>query len=67
MIIFSASLDRHPANIFVLPIVVPELEFRNIERQILGRYLVERAHDPALQDRPESLDGVGMGRLPWGR
>jgi hypothetical protein len=62
-----ASVDRRSENVVVLPIVVPESEFGNIEREVLNRYLVERAHDPALQDRPESLDGVGMGRLPWGR
>jgi hypothetical protein len=40
------------------PIVVPEFEFRNIERQIL----VIGPNDAALDERPETLNRVGVDR-----
>jgi hypothetical protein len=47
-------------NIRIHAVVIPELELINVKRKILARYLMERTHDAALHDRPESFDGVGM-------
>jgi hypothetical protein len=54
------SLDRCSKDIRILPIVVAELEFSNIERHVLGAHLVERADNPAFKDRPEAFNRVGM-------
>jgi hypothetical protein len=54
----SASFDRLSKDIRILPIVVAELELGNIERHVFGAHLVESAHHPALEDRPEALDRV---------
>lgn len=37
------SPDRLPENVRVLPIVIPELKLRDIEREILTADLVERS------------------------
>jgi len=57
-----ARLDRNTEDVFVLAVVVPERELGNVERQILRAYLVIRAHDAALEDRPEAFDGIRMHR-----
>ena len=59
-------------NVKIVPIVVPELEFRDVQRQIFAADLVERAHDTALQQRPKAVDCLGVdnavhiaaGRVP---
>src|SRR6266571_8541944 len=59
---FLARLDDRAKNIRVLPIVVSELEFFDVQRQVLRADLVERADDPALHETPEALDGIGVNR-----
>jgi hypothetical protein len=44
----SASADRRPKDVVILPIVVSELEFRDVERQVLMADLVERREQPSL-------------------
>ena len=44
----SASLDRCPEDIGIIPIVVAELKFRDIKRQIFLADFVEAPHDPAF-------------------
>src|SRR5206468_1864931 len=44
----------------VIPIVVPEAEFIEIEREIATRDLMERSHDAPLDHRPEAVDVGGM-------
>jgi len=39
----------------LLPIVVAELELRDVERHVFLADLVERADHTALEDRPEAL------------
>ena len=56
----SASLDRRSEDVSVLPVVVAELEFGNIERHIFPAHFVERADNAALEDRPEAFDGLSM-------
>jgi len=55
-----ASLDRRSKNVRVLPVVITELEFGNIERHIFPAHFMERADDAALEDRPEAFDGLSM-------
>ena len=57
-----ATPDRGSKNIFVLAIVVPELEFGHVQRQILGADFVICAHNAALNQRPESFDGLRVDR-----
>jgi hypothetical protein len=45
-----ASLNRRSENIVVKPIVVPELKFRNMQRQVFATDLVETAHYSAFKD-----------------
>jgi hypothetical protein len=54
----SASFYRRPENIRVLPIVIAELELGNIERHIFPAHFVEGADYTALEDRPESFNGL---------
>jgi hypothetical protein len=55
-----ASLDRRSENIRILPVIVAELELRDIERHIFAAHLVERTDYAALEDRPEAFDGLSM-------
>lgn len=58
---FLASLDCCAEDVRVLPVVVPETELGNIERHVLAADLMETANDPALDERPKAIDGLGMG------
>ncbi|MDQ6867650.1 MAG: hypothetical protein M3178_04330 [Pseudomonadota bacterium] len=60
--VFSASLDRRSEDVRVLPIIVTELEFGNIERHIFPAHFVECADHAALEDRPEAFDCLSMDR-----
>src|SRR5665213_2199742 len=44
-----ASSHRFSENIFVPAIVIPELKFRDIKREIFSANLVERSDDSALE------------------
>jgi hypothetical protein len=52
----SASCYSRPENIAVMPVIVAELEFCDVQRHVLGADLVERADDAALEDRPEAFN-----------
>ena len=54
----SAFLDRRTEDVRVQAIVIAELEFGDIERQIFSADLVETADHPALNQRPEPFDGL---------
>jgi hypothetical protein len=56
-----------PANcrsedVGVVPIVISELKFRDVQREIFAAYLVITAHNAALNQRPEALNRVGVDR-----
>src|SRR3954452_22827548 len=54
----SAPCYSRAENIRVMPIVVPELKLRNVERHVFGADLVEAADNAALEDRPETLNRI---------
>jgi hypothetical protein len=58
----SASPYRLREDIIVLAVVVAELELGNVQRQILFAHVVECADDPALQDAPETFNGLSVNR-----
>jgi hypothetical protein len=58
----SAACYRKPENISVLAVVILELGFGNIEREILGRNLVIAANDTALKQAPKALNRLGVDR-----
>lgn len=49
-------------NIFVQPIIIPELEFGNIERQVFAANLMIGADDAALNQAPETFNRVRVDR-----
>jgi hypothetical protein len=58
----SAPADRRAKNVRVRPVVIPELEFSDVQREVLFADLVKTAHDAALNQRPEALDGLRVDR-----
>lgn len=56
----STSLNRRSENILVEPIVIPELELRNVEWHVFAAYLVERTDDAALEDAPKAFNRLRM-------
>jgi hypothetical protein len=56
----SAACYCGPEDIGVKPVVVAELKFRDVERQIFAADLVEAADNAALQQRPEAIDGLSV-------
>jgi len=57
-----ASRDRRSENIRILPVIVSELEFRDVQGHIFAAHFVERADYAALEDRPEAFDGLCVDR-----
>ena len=58
----SATCYRLPKNVGVMPIIVAELELRDVERHIFLAHFVERADDAALENRPEAFDCLSVYR-----
>lgn len=56
------SANCRAENVVVLPVVVSEVEFCDVERQIFRTDLVIGADHAALQQRPEAFDGVGVAK-----
>jgi hypothetical protein len=56
----SAPCYSLPEDIRVLPVVVAPLELSHV----FGADVVEAAHDAALQQRPDAVDGLGMDDPP---
>ena len=56
----STSLNRRSEDVRVLPVVVTELELGDIERHIFAAHFVECADYAALEDRPESFNGLSV-------
>ena len=60
MLLFLASVDRRSEDVGIETVVVAELKFRDVQRQIFFADFVERADHAALEDRPEALNRVGV-------
>jgi hypothetical protein len=58
----SASSNCRSEDIRILPVVVAELEFRDVERHVFGTHLGESVHDATLEDRPETFNRLGKNR-----
>jgi hypothetical protein len=54
------STNSRSEDIGIIAVIVAELKFRDIQRQILAAYLVITAHDAALNQRPKALNRIGM-------
>jgi len=57
-----ASINRRSENIVVKPIIIFELAFRDVEREIFSADLVIAADNRPLEDRPEAFNRVGVYR-----
>ena len=53
LVLHLASPNRGAEDIRILPVVVAEPELGDVQRQVIGADLVERANDAALNQRPE--------------
>src|SRR5665213_64049 len=58
----SASSYRHSEDVGVVAVVIFELTFRDVERQVFLTDLVVRADNRPLEDRPEALNRLSMHR-----
>src|SRR5579863_3772597 len=56
----SACCYRCPEDVGVIAVVVAELEFCDVDRQVLARDVMEHADDAALNQGPEALDCIGV-------
>jgi len=54
------AANRRSEDVGIFSVVVAELEFGDVQRQILVADLVETSHDPALNQRPKTFDCVGV-------
>lgn len=54
----SASLNRRSENVAIEAVVVFELTFRDVEREVFPTDLVVTAGDRPLKDRPKILDCI---------
>lgn len=58
----SASCYCGPEDVRVLTVVESELKLIEVQREIFRGNIVIGAKNPALQERPESFDAVGMNQ-----
>jgi len=57
-----ASFNSRSENVVVEAVVIFELAFRDVERQVLFADLVIRADNRPFEDRPEALNRLSMNR-----
>src|SRR5689334_16090591 len=57
-----ACADRRAEYVGILAVVVAELKLVDVERKVFLTDLMERAHDPALNQRPEAFNCLRMDR-----
>lgn len=60
MLLLTARRNHRAKGVRVLAIVVTEAELIQVERQIIGAHVVIGADDSALQERPETLNIIGV-------
>ncbi len=54
----SASTNRRAEDVRIGAVIVAELKFRNVQRQIFVAHFMERADDAAFEDRPETFNRI---------
>jgi hypothetical protein len=61
---YGASATRYSGTkyVYVLPVVVPELKFGNVQRHIFGADFVEGADHAALHQRPKTFNRIRVDR-----
>ncbi len=59
---WAAAANGCAEDVGVAAVVISELKLRDVQRHIFGADLVERADNAALEDRPETLNRVGVDR-----
>ena len=55
--LFAASPDRFYENVWIAPVVVAELKFRDVQREIFRADFVERSDNAVLYQGPAAFDG----------
>jgi hypothetical protein len=55
----STPANSRSKNVGIVPIVIPELKFRDVKRHILGADFVKAADDAALEDASEAFNRIG--------
>jgi hypothetical protein len=58
----SAACYRRSEDVVVVPIIVAELKFSDVERHVLFADFVERTNHAAFEDRPEAFNRVCVDR-----
>ena len=58
----SAACYCGPEHVGITAVIVSELKLGDVERHIFGGHFVECADHATLEDRPETLNRVGMDR-----
>jgi hypothetical protein len=61
---YSAAFYQQVEHVGVFPMIVPERELGEVERQILLRDVMKASDDPALKQSPETIDVLGMDLSP---
>ncbi len=56
----SACCYHALEHVGMLPVVVPEGELVEVQREVVLRHFMEGAHDAALDERPEAIQIIGM-------
>jgi hypothetical protein len=56
----SATRYRRAENVRVASVVISELKFGDVQRQIFTADFVEASHDAALQERPKAVNCLRM-------
>lgn len=51
-------------HVGMLPVVVTEGELVEVQREVIFRHVMERPHDTALNERPETINVVGVDLAP---
>src|SRR6266852_6599937 len=56
----SASCYCCAKDVRIVPIIVAEFEFSDVQRQVFAADLVKAAHDAAFQERPKAVDRLSV-------
>jgi hypothetical protein len=57
-----ARANRSTEDVIIVPVVITELKFSDVQREIFGGHFVEGSDHAALHQRPETFDGLCVNR-----